>query len=115
MIESVDKAIQYLKRKFKDNIVVICLSMHSRCGEKELVNILNMNIDKIPVYVIGNERWGLNINEVQECQYFIRLGPSTGIPMSSSEVIAYTTILTRFVKTMRKDYKSNEIIELGSR
>lgn len=115
VMKDINKAVNYLKKRLGSNIIFICLSMHSKFGEVELTKILDKHIDKIPVYIIGSERWGLNINEVWKCQYFVRLGPSTGIPLSSSEVIAYTAVLTRFVKSMGKNYKDSETNTSGSR
>jgi len=83
-----------IDRYFKGRKIV-CLSMHTSSGEIDLLDLLEKCDVKDLVFVIGGERWGLCIDDVDVCDYFIRLGPASGIPMSISEVMSYITSMLR--------------------
>ncbi len=93
------KDINSVFEKYRNKYRIIGMSMHSSKGEVELLNILRRG--ERTVFLIGGERWGLSVREVEKCDYVIRLGPSTGVPMSSSEVIAYVTSIVRLCSMRR--------------
>ncbi len=84
-------------KRFREKNVIIGLSMHSHKGESDLMEILE-NDPRDPVFLIGGELWGLSVREVESCDHVVRLGPSSGVPMSASEVISYVTSLVRFIR-----------------
>jgi len=91
------KNFENIIERFREKYVIIGLSMHSHKGESDLLEILE-NENRSPVFLIGGELWGLSVREVEACHHVVRLGPSSGVPMSASEVISYVTSIVRLVR-----------------
>ncbi len=95
------ECVEWVKRR-RENVRIIGLSMHAHRGEKTLEEFIrsceaNANF----LFILGGETWGLNPRQIDLCDLVVRLGPSTGIPMSISETIAYATCLIRKVLSYR--------------
>ncbi|NPA23427.1 MAG: TrmH family RNA methyltransferase [Crenarchaeota archaeon] len=83
--------------RFRGKNIIIGLSMHAHRGEVDLYEILERD-HRDPVFLVGGELWGLSVREIDACDHVVRLGPSTGVPMSASEVISYVTCIVRSVR-----------------
>ncbi len=94
IFKTLEECLDYLRAR-RGHIVAIALSMHASSGENKLMEIVkNHGLDHV-VFVLGGERWGLSPRQVELCDYVVRVGPSTGIPLSISEVMCYVTCLLR--------------------
>ncbi|NPA69290.1 MAG: TrmH family RNA methyltransferase [Crenarchaeota archaeon] len=91
------KDFESIIERFRENYVIIGLSMHSHKGEIDLVRVLEEDC-RDPVFLIGGELWGLSVREIEVCHHVVRLGPSSGVPMSASEVISYVTSIVRTIR-----------------
>jgi len=95
------ECVEWVKRHHRD-VNIVGLSMHAHRGEKTLEDyIRRCSSSSNFLFVLGGETWGLTPSQVELCDIVVRLGPSTGVPMSISEVIAYTTCLVRKVLSTR--------------
>ncbi len=94
---SLEDIVNILKRR---NVRIVCLSMHCHKGERNLLDIFRDGRDT--AFIIGSEKWGLSVKEIELCDDVLRLGPSTGIPMSISEVISYITSTCRLASYYEK-------------
>ena len=89
------ECVDWVKRRH-GKVTIVGLSMHARRGEKTLERYLSeMREETTFFFVLGNETWGLSPRQVELCDIVVRLGPSTGVPMSVSESIAYVTHVVR--------------------
>ncbi len=91
---SLEECLEFLSKR-KGDIIPIALSMHASSGEISLLKIVQeYGIDRV-VFVLGSEEWGLSPRQISQCRHVVRVGPSTGVPLSVSEVMCYVTCMLR--------------------
>ena len=91
---SLEECLEFLNKR-KGTVVPVALSMHASSGEVTLLKIVKEHgVDRL-VFVLGGEEWGLSPRQVSQCRYVVRVGPSTGVPLSVSEVMCYVTCMLR--------------------
>ncbi|HIP57648.1 MAG TPA: hypothetical protein EYH02_06280 [Ignisphaera aggregans] len=88
------RVLDDLDSVFKGIDIAIALSFYARENEAKLIKILKSSNSRVIGFVLGNEYSDVSEELRSRCNYTIRLGPISGMPMRTATALAYVLGLT---------------------